>query len=80
MTLWICANVGFKDNTVGRMRQDFLPVPNVVAKILVPEGRQVKSVELVRSHKPASFTMEGNYAVVTLPSVHIAELVLVRFA
>ena len=33
LVLWICANVGFKDATVGRMRQDFLPVPNVVAKV-----------------------------------------------
>ncbi|HWT80516.1 MAG TPA: beta-galactosidase trimerization domain-containing protein, partial [Candidatus Methylomirabilis sp.] len=41
--LWICANVGFKDAAVGRMRQDFVPVSNVVAKILVPDGRKVDS-------------------------------------
>jgi len=75
LVLWICANVGFKDDTVGRMRQDFLPVPNVVAKVLIPEGRQLKSVELLRAEQTAPFTMEGRYAVITLPVVHIAEVV-----
>jgi hypothetical protein len=74
LILWICANVGFKDATVGRMRQDFLPVPNLVAKILVPERRQVKSVELLRARQSAAFTMEGAYAVIALPAVHIAEV------
>jgi len=75
LVLWICANVGFKDNTVGRMRQDFLPVPNVVARVLVPEGRQLKSVELLRAKQSAPFSMQGRYAVITLPAVHIAEVV-----
>jgi hypothetical protein len=80
LVLWICANVGFKDNTVGRMRQDFLPVPNVVAKVLMPEGRQLKSVELLRARKTAPFSVEGRYAVITLPVVHIAEVVHLSFA
>ncbi|MGA2987414.1 MAG: hypothetical protein ABSG32_26760, partial [Terriglobia bacterium] len=80
LVLWICANVGFKDATVGRMRQDFLPVPNVVARVLVPEGRQLKSVELLRANQTAGFTMEGAYAVITLPAVHIAEVLHLRFA
>src|ERR1019366_9658460 len=58
LVLWICANVGFKDATVGRMRQDFLPVPNVVAGVLVPEGRQLKSVELLRAKQVLTFLME----------------------
>ena len=78
--LWICANVGFKDAAVGRMRQDFVPVSNVVAKILVPDGRKVDSVELLRAGQPATFTMEGPYAVVFLSTLHIAEVVHVRLA
>ena len=69
-----------KMHTVGRMRQDFLPVPNVVARVLVPEGRQVKSVELLRANQTAAFTMEGAYAVIPLPAVHIAEVVHLSFA
>jgi hypothetical protein len=80
LVLWICANVGFKDATVGRMRQDFLPVPNVVARVLIPQGRQLKSVELLRSKQSAAFTMEGAYAVITVPTVHIAEVVHLNFA
>jgi hypothetical protein len=78
--LWVCANVGFKDATVGRMRQDFLPVPNVVAKFQLPEGRRLKSVELLRANQTAAFTMEGAYAVIALPAVHIAEVVHLSFA
>ncbi len=80
LVLWICANVGFKDDAVGRMRQDFLPVPNVVAKVLIPEGRQLKSVELLRTNQTVGFTMEGAYAVITLSAVYIAEVVHLSFA
>ena len=79
LLLWVLANVGFKDAAVGRMRQDYLPVPNVVAKVLIPEGRQLKSVELLRAGQTAPFTMEGGYAVITLPVVHIAEIVHLSF-
>ena len=80
LALWICANVGFKDAAVGRMRQDFIPVSNVVAKVLVPEGRRVQSVKLLRSGQTAPFTNEGAYVSITLPVVHIAELVHVNLA
>jgi hypothetical protein len=80
LAFWVCANVGAKDATVGLMRQEFLPVPNVVARVLVPEGRQLKSVALLRAGQTAPFTMEGPYAVFTLPTVHIAELAHLSFA
>lgn len=80
LALWVCANVGYKDATVGRMRQDFLPVPNVVAKVRIPPGRQLKSAELLRAKQKAAFTMEGPYAVIKLPPVHIAEVVHLSFA
>jgi hypothetical protein len=73
--LWLCANVGFKDAAVGRMRQEFLPVSNVEARIRVPEGKQVKSVHLARSDRSAPFTVSGGYVVVKIPTLHIAELV-----
>jgi hypothetical protein len=79
LALWVCANVGFKDAAVGRMRQDFLPVPNVVARVLIPEGRRLRSVELLRRNQRAEFTMDGAYAVIPLPIVHIAEVVHLTF-
>jgi hypothetical protein len=57
-----------------------MPVPNVVARVLIPEGRQLKSVELLRANETAAFTIEGAYAVITVPTVHIAEIVHLRFA
>jgi hypothetical protein len=80
LVLWVCANVGFKGATVGRMRQDFVPVSNVQVKVLVPEGRQVKSVDLLRSKQTVPFTIEGGYAELTLPVVHIAEVVHLNLA
>jgi hypothetical protein len=80
LVLWICANVGFKDATVGRMRQDFLPVSGVVARVLLPEGRQLKSVELLRAKQSVPFSIQGSYAVITLPAVHIAEVVHLSLA
>ena len=75
LALWVCANVGFKDAAVGRMRQEYLPVPDVVARVLIPEGRCLRSVELLRAGRSVDFTMEGAYAVIPMPVVHIAELV-----
>jgi len=80
LALWICANVGFKDATVGRMRQEFIPVANVEVKIQVPEGKQVKSVHLVRSDRSVPFTVGDGYAVLNIPNLHIAELVHVALA
>ena len=62
LVLCICANVGYKDDTVGRMRQDFLPVSSIVARVLIPEGRKLKSVELLRAKQTVPFSMEGGYA------------------
>jgi hypothetical protein len=75
LVLWVLANVGFKDAAVGRMRQDFVPVSNVEVQVRIPEGRRVKSIELLRAERTAPFTIQGGYAIVTLPVVHIAELV-----
>jgi len=80
MALWVLANVGFKDAAAGRMRQEYLPVSNVEVKVLVPEGKQVKAVRLVRSDRDVPLTIDGRYAVVNIPQVHIAELVHATFA
>lgn len=80
LVLWVLANLGFKDADVGMMRQEYMPVPNVEVRILVPAGRQVKSIELVRGGRSASFTMDAGYAVLTLPAVHIAEVVHLQLA
>ncbi|MGH9328064.1 MAG: beta-galactosidase trimerization domain-containing protein [Terriglobia bacterium] len=79
--LWILANVGFKDDALGTtMRQEYVPVSNLEAEVLVPEGRKVTSVELLRSQQKAPFSMQGNYARITLPSVHVAEVVHVALS
>jgi hypothetical protein len=75
LTLWLLANVGFKDADIGRMRQEYMPVSNVEVQVLVPKGRSVKAVHLVRARREVPFTIAGGYAVMTLPAVHVAEVV-----
>jgi hypothetical protein len=75
LTLWVLANVGFKDADIGRMRQEFVPVSNVEVRVLVPQARRVKAAHLVRARREIPFTMTGDYAVMTLPEVHVAEVV-----
>jgi hypothetical protein len=75
VALWVLAPVGFKDAAAGRMRQQFLPVENVEIRILVPEQRQIKAVRLLRADRTVPFNLSGPYAVVTIPLLHIAELV-----
>jgi hypothetical protein len=75
LTLWLLANIGFKDADIGRMRQEFTPVPNVEVGILVPPGRSVKSVRLLRAGRSVPHTVVNGYARATLPSLHIAEVI-----
>lgn len=77
--LFVLANVGFKDADVGWMRQEYLPISNVQIGLLVPEGRKVKSAELIRAKTNLPLTVDGRYARATIPSVHIAEIVYWRF-
>ncbi|HWA96583.1 MAG TPA: beta-galactosidase trimerization domain-containing protein [Terracidiphilus sp.] len=80
LTLWLLANVGFKDAAIGLMRQEYLPVADVKVSILVPEGRKLRDIQLLRAERSLSWQMEGRYAVATIPSLHIAEVVYVQLA
>lgn len=75
LILWVCANVGSKDAAVGLMRQTFVPISNVDVRILIPNGRSVKSVQLLRAERSVPFTVSGSYVTTKIPVVHIAELV-----
>ena len=78
--LWVLANVGFKDAAAGRMRQQFVPVSAVQVSIRVPEGKRVKGARLMRADRPISHRVEAGYATVTIPSLHIAEVVHLELA
>ena len=75
LVLWLLANVGFKDASMGRMRQEFDLLSNVQVKILVPEGRSVKAAHLVRAGLSVPSTLGKGYATVEIPALHVAEVV-----
>jgi hypothetical protein len=73
--LWLLANVGFKDAAAGLMRQEFVAVQDVRIGIRIPQGRRVKGMYLLRSDHPLPYKLDAGYAVATIPSLHIAEVV-----
>ncbi|MGH9325219.1 MAG: beta-galactosidase trimerization domain-containing protein [Terriglobia bacterium] len=75
LALWVCANIGFKDAAVGVMRQTYAPISNVEIRVLVPHGRSLRSVRLMRADRSVPFTMAAGYAVTRIPELHIGELV-----
>jgi len=80
LALWVLANVGFKDAAVGRTRQEYLDLQNVEVGIRVPEGRQAKTMRLMRADKVVPFRLEDGYAIAAIPNLHIAEVVHLELA
>jgi hypothetical protein len=80
LALWVLANVGFKDADAGRMRQAYMQVTDVDVAIRIPHGRQPKAMRLVRADRSLSFVEKEAYAVATLPSLHIAEIIHLALA
>jgi hypothetical protein len=80
LIFWVLANVGSKDADVGRTRQDYVPVLDIEVSLRVPEGKQVKSMNLIRAGRSLPFRIADGYAVATVPSIHIAEVIQLKFA
>ena len=78
LVFWLLAPVGFKDASKGLMRQEYMPVMNVEVRIKIPRDCKVKSMRLVRAGRKAPFSISDGYAVTTIPTLHIAELVHVE--
>src|SRR5579875_2409244 len=75
LVLWVLADVGFKDVAAGRMRQEFVPASNVEVSIRIPSGRRAKGMRLIRTDREVPFRLEDGYAVTTISSLHIAEVI-----
>ena len=78
LVLWVLAPVGFKDASIGRMRQEFLPLKDVEVAIRIPAGRSAHAVHLVRAGHEIQFSVKDGYVVTTIPALHIAEMVHVQ--
>lgn len=78
--LWVLANVGFKDACIGRMRQEFVPLSNVRVTLQVPRARAAKAVQLLRAGETVPFQVENGFVSVTIPTLHVAEVVHLQLA
>jgi hypothetical protein len=74
LLLHLLANTGNKSKKL-RMREEYLPIPDVRVRIRVPQGRQVTSARLVRAQRPLPLTVTNGWFDATIPQVHIHELV-----
>jgi hypothetical protein len=75
LLLWVLAPIGFKDASIGRMRQEYVPIADVTVRILVPPGRTPRAMRLLRAGGSLGFTLSDGYAVATIPRVHVGEVV-----
>jgi hypothetical protein len=75
LVLWVLGNVGFKDAAAGRMRQEYVPLREVEVGIRIPAGRRAKGMRLIRADQALSVKEEDGYAIGTIPTLHIAEVV-----
>ncbi len=80
LLLWVLAPVGCKDASIGRMRQEYIPVSNVTVRILVPSGRKPEAMRLLRAGGSLVFTLSEGYAVATIPNLHVGEVLHLELA
>ena len=80
LLLWVLAPVGFKDASIGRMRQEYVPIANVTVRILVPPERKPKAMRSLRAGGGLDFTLSEGYAVATIPNLHVGEVVHLELA
>ena len=78
LLLHLLANTGNKWKKL-RVREEYLPIPDVRFRIRVPEGRRVASARLVRAGRPLDHVMKDGWLEAAVPSVRIHELVEIHF-
>jgi hypothetical protein len=72
--LHLIADTGNKTKKL-RIREEFLPIENIPARIRIPEGRSVRAVSLLRAGTTLSHTVREGWVEVTVPRVLIHEAV-----
>jgi hypothetical protein len=61
-------------------REQFLPVTNIRVRVRVPQGRDVKSVSLLRTEQSPKWAVRDGWVELTVPRVLIHEVVRVELA
>ncbi len=79
LLLHLLADTGDKDKHL-RVREGFLPVTGVKARIRVPQGRAVRTVSLLRAGERLAAAPRGGWIEVTVPRVFVHEAVKVELA
>lgn len=63
---------------IGHVGQEFVPLSSVPVKILLPKGRNLKSVRFARAGCSAPSTLRDEFGVVAISAPHAAEIVHVE--
>ena len=72
--LHLIADTGNKTKKL-RIREEFLPIENVAARIRLPEGRQPRAVSLLRAGTALPHVLRDGWVEVTVPRVLIHEAI-----
>jgi hypothetical protein len=79
LVLHLLANTGNKSKKL-RMREEFLPIPEVKVRLRLPAGRRPRSVTLLRSGQRPAWHERAGWVEATVPRVFIHEAVLLELA
>jgi len=77
LLLHLLANTGNKWKKP-RQREEYLPIPDVKARLRIPGGRKVKKVHLLRAGRAVDYSSNGEWLEVNVPQVAIHELIQVE--
>jgi hypothetical protein len=77
LLLHLLANTGNKVKKL-RMREEYLPIAGVRARIRVPEGRRAASARLVRADRALQPAVRDGWFETTVPEVRIHEIIELR--
>jgi hypothetical protein len=79
LLLHLLANTGNKHKHL-RAREEYLPVPNIKARVRVPAGRSVRAVALMRARESLPPAVRAGWLEVTVPQVLIHEAIKVEWS
>ncbi|HZZ57287.1 MAG TPA: hypothetical protein VFE31_05605, partial [Opitutaceae bacterium] len=79
LILHLLADTGDKDRH-SSAREEFLPLPEVRARIRIPEGRSVRSVSLLESGRALPAPVRAGWLEVTVDAVRVHEAIRVDLA
>jgi hypothetical protein len=79
LLLYLFANCGNKEKKYN-VREQYLPLEQVRARVRLPEGRTAKGVQLLRAGESVPWDVHDGWAEVVVPRILIHEIVHIELS